>query len=220
MRPETARKLKRGGLAAAVAAAIVASAIGAVATRAPESRSLRQFDPDRVADLELRMWQAYYAKARLRLFALLVQMLHEQYHYPWTTATREGFHLARAAATFGDARSRYEPVLPDLRAGYTTARDWLHAGFDPDAVGRAELAWWAARRIPGQNSPAQVGGLIADEYVLLYEVPRAEVLEAGMRRAEAGALRDRQAFAPDWDTIARLLRESYRSLHVALQPGN
>ncbi len=50
------------------------------------------------------MWQAYYAKERARLFALLVTLLHEQYHYSWATATLEGFHLARAAATFGDLR--------------------------------------------------------------------------------------------------------------------
>ena len=41
-------------------------------------RSLRQFDPDRTAALELDMWQAYYAKDRLRLFRGLVTLLHEQ----------------------------------------------------------------------------------------------------------------------------------------------
>ena len=97
-------------------------------------RTLRQFNPDRMADLELRMWQAYYAKERVRLFALLVTMLHEQNHYSWVTATREGFHLARAAATFGDAPANYEIVLPDLESGYGIAKDWLHAGFDPRAV--------------------------------------------------------------------------------------
>src|SRR5687768_9649943 len=129
-------------------------------TAAPDGpRTLRQFDSDRMADLEVRMWQAYYAKERVRLFALLVAMLHEQYHYPWTTATREGFHLARAAATFGDARANYEKVLPDLESAYGTAKTWLHAGFDPNAVARAELAWWVARRTPNESSPERVGGL-------------------------------------------------------------
>jgi hypothetical protein len=66
------------------------------------------------------MWEAYYAKERARLFALLVTMLHEQNHYSWVTATREGFHLARAAATFGDAQANYEIVLPDLENAYGT----------------------------------------------------------------------------------------------------
>jgi hypothetical protein len=179
-------------------------------------RSMKHFDAPRMADLELRMWQAYYAKERLRLFALLVTMLHEQYHYSWALATAEGFHLARAAATFGDLKSGYEAVLPDLETAYGQAKSWLHAGFDPHAVARAELSWWIARRIPGQNSAEQVGELIADEYALLYETPRDLVVRAALLRALAAALRDEQAATPDWDTIGRLLRESYVDLHGAL----
>src|SRR5262245_66250359 len=99
----------------------------------PGPRSLRAFEPDRMAELELRMWQAYYAKERVRLFALLVTMLHEQNHYSWATAAREGFYLARAAAQFGDIRANYESVLPDLERAYSIAKDWLHADFDPRA---------------------------------------------------------------------------------------
>jgi hypothetical protein len=199
-----------------IAAAAVAYAV-TVSPRGP--RSLRQFDPPRLANLELRMWQAYYAKENVRLFGLLVVMLREQYRYPWVTAAREAFHLARAAATFGDARGNYEVVLPDLEAAYTTARDWLRAGFDPAAVARAELAWWVARRMPGGDSPDRVGALIAQEYGLLYDMPPAAVLEAGTLRAEAAALRDSQQGAPDWATIERLLLESYRELSAAVNTG-
>jgi hypothetical protein len=177
---------------------------------------MKQFDAARMADLELRMWQAYYGKERLRLFTLLVTMLHEQYHYSWAVATNEGFHLARAAATFGDLRSDYEVVLPDLVAAYATARTWLRAGFDGKAVARAELAWWVARRIPGRNSPEQVGELMADQYALLYETTRDLVASSALLRAEAAALRDAQAASPDWDTIGRLLLQSYTELLQAL----
>ena len=179
-------------------------------------RSIKQFDARRMADLELRMWQAYYCKERTRLFALLVTMLHEQYHYSWGVATLEGLRLARAAATFGDLTSNYDVVLPDLEAAYTTARSWLRAGFDPSAVARAELAWWVARRTPGRNSPDQVGELIADEYGLLYEMPRDLFVAAADLRAEASALRDAEAARPDWETIGRLLPESYANLRQAL----
>jgi hypothetical protein len=165
------------------------------------------------------MWQAYYAKQNVRLFGLLVTMLREQYRYSWATAAREGFHLARAAATFGAARSNYEVVLPDLEAAYGTAREWLGARFDSKAVARSELAWWVQRRIPGANSPAQVGGLIADEYAMLYEAPRESVLAAALLRAEAGALRDAQAAEPDWERIRRLLLDSYVALAAAVGSG-
>jgi hypothetical protein len=207
------KRLRRIAIAGAV---VLAFAIAFAFTPPRGPRSMRQFNPDRLAALEVRMWQAYYAKERARLFALLVTMLREQYRYSWATAAKEAFHLARAAATFGDLKGGYDVVLPDLEAAYSTAKSWLRAGFDPRAVARAELAWWIARRIPGQNSPEQIGGLIADEYALLYETRRETVVNAARLRAEAAALRDDQAAQPDWDTIGHLLRQSYRDLLAAL----
>jgi hypothetical protein len=207
---------RRLRMAALVVVAVVV--VGAYAvTRAPAApRTLSQFEPARLADLELRMWQAYYAKENVRLFALLVTMMREQYHYSWATATREAFYLARAAAVFGNAPSNYEQVLPDLETGYTIARDWLGASFDPPAVARAELAWWVARRMPGENSPEHVGDLIADAYALLYETSPDAVRRSGRLRAQAAALRDAQASAPDWATIGQLLNESYIELRKGL----
>ena len=195
---------------------VAAFALAFVLTPPRGSRSMREFNPPRLADLEVRMWQAYYAKERLRLFGLLVTMLHEQYHYSWATATFEGFHLARAAATFGDLRGGYDVVLPDLEAAYAKAKSWTQAEFDPRAVARAELAWWVARRVPGQNSAEQIGGLIADEYALLYETTRGRVEAAALLRAQAAALRDAQAGRPDWYRIGRLLLQSYGELRSAL----
>jgi hypothetical protein len=183
----------------------------------PGPRSLRVFDPDRVADLEVDMWQAYYAHERVRLFRDLVTSLHEQYRYPWAKAAGVAFHLARAAATFADLRSNYEQVLPDLERAYAVAKDWTHANFDPAAVARAELAWWIARRVPGRDSPEQVGALIADENAILYEIPRERVLEASTLRARAGKLRDEGGEQADWATVSQLLHESYRQLHRAFQ---
>jgi hypothetical protein len=201
-------------------AVVLAFAIAFAVTPPRGPRSMRQFDPDRLASLEVRMWQAYYAKERARLFLLLVTMLHEQYRYSWATATTEAFHLARAAARFGDLSGGYEGVLPDLEAAYSTAKSWLGAGFDPREVARAELAWWVARRVPGHNSPEQIGALIADEYALLYETRRELVASAARLRAEAAALRDDQAQRPDWDTIGRLLQQSYRDLLASFSMAN
>ncbi|HEY7289886.1 MAG TPA: hypothetical protein VH583_08620 [Vicinamibacterales bacterium] len=199
-----------------IALAVAAFVLAFVLTPPRGPRSMRQFDPVRLADLEVRMWQAYYAKERVQLFGLLVTMLHEQYRYSWATASIEGFHLARAAATFGDLRSGYDVVLPDLTAAYATAGKWTGASFDPKAVARAELAWWVARRAPDTSSVEQVGRLMADEYALLYETTPDVVHPAALLRAQAGALRDQQAQQPDWGRIGRLLREAYQELSEAL----
>ena len=205
----------------AIALAIVlAFGLAFVLTPPRGSRSMRQFQPARLAELELRMWQAYYAKERVRLFTLLTTMLREQYHYSWATASIEAFHLARAAATFADLKGGYDVVLPDLEAAYARARSWTDGAFDPASVARAELAWWVARRVPGQNSPEQIGRLIAEEYGLLYETSPESVATAALLRAKAAAMRDEQAAHPDWPAIARMLRASYDELLLALATAN
>jgi len=193
-------------------------ALGSVFIFLPASgpRSMRAFDPDRTAALELDMWQAYYHKETARLFRGLVTLLHEQYRYSWGKATTAGFYLARAARTFSDLRSDYDRVLPDLERAYAIARDWTEAHFDPAAVSRAELAWWVARRDPRQNSAENVGSLIAEEYALLYEVPRDRVINAALLRARAGKLRDEGGDNANWPAVSRLLIESYRELHTAV----
>jgi len=204
----------------AIAAGLAAFLLAFAFTPPRGPRSMRQFNPTRLADLELRMWQAYYAKDRVRLFGLLVTMLHEQYRYSWATATRQAYHLARAAATFAELKDHYDVVLPDLEAAYASSKAWLDAGFDPRAVARAELAWWVARRIPGQNSAEQVGRLIAEEYALLYETSVERVAPAALMRATAAKLRDDEAATPDWNRIGRLLFESYQDLFNALATEN
>ena len=162
------------------------------------------------------MWQAYYKKENLRLTRGLLTLTHEQFHYSWARAAQASFHLGRAAAGFGRMHSDYDSLLPDLEAGYTIARDWTHETFDPKAVARAELAWWVARRVKGQDSAENVGSLIADENVLLYHVAKENVLEASVLRARAGKLRDEGGDHADWAEVRRLLVQSFRALHAAI----
>src|SRR5262245_32088229 len=128
--PATTRRIRRVLLVLG-ACAISAVAYALFIATPPGPRSLRAFDPDRTARLEVDMWQAYYLKENRRLFVDLVTLTHEQYRYPWAKAIRASFHLARAAATFGNLRSDYEQVLPDLERAYAIAKSWTGAGFDP-----------------------------------------------------------------------------------------
>jgi hypothetical protein len=212
--------MRRSAWVASTAAVVLAFMVAFAVTPPAGPRSLRQFDPDRLASLETRMWRAYYDQQRVTLFSLLTMMLHEQYRYSWATAGVEAFHLARAAARFNDLTGDYDRVLPDLDAAYERTRSWTGAAFDPHAVARAELAWWIARRVPGQNDAEQVGLLIADEYALVYESSRERMAPAALLRAQAGALRDAHADRPDWGRILDLLQQSYRELHAALESSN
>ncbi len=183
----------------------------------PGSPSLRSFDPDRMASLEVDMWKAYDAKQNVQLFELLATQVHEQNRTTWAQAVRQAYYLAHAAATFADLQGHYEQVLPDLEAAYTMVRDRNHATFDPAKVAQAELNWWVSRRQQGHDTPEIIGGLIAEEYAMLYDSTIEQMIYPATLRAQAGRVRDDGGDNPDWATVSDLLHQSYRALHTALQ---
>jgi hypothetical protein len=191
---------------------------------APASHWGREFDPDELARLETRMWKAYYRRQPVRLFVLLVQALRAQARVSWLRALRASLLLTRAAAGFARATGDYERFAPDIGRGYRTLG--LPDQVDVEAVARHELRWWVVRREIGLPAGEAAGEAITDLYAALYDVPRESVAEAGRLRGLAAELRDRGAkddpagpTGPGrgyWPEVARLLRDSYRSLRVAL----
>ncbi|MEP6639224.1 MAG: hypothetical protein ABJC39_07720 [Chloroflexota bacterium] len=186
------------------------------------------FDPDRLARLETRMWKAYYRRRPARLFGLLVQAIHEQARVSWARALAASLLLTKAAAGFARATGDYERFAPDIGRAYRLLG--LPAHVDAEAVARHELRWWVVRREIGLAAGAAAGESITDLYAALYDIPRERAAEAGRLRGLAAEVRDRGATddpygsrgagAAYWPEVARLLRESYRSLHAGLAiPG-
>ena len=184
----------------------------------------RDFDPDELAMLETRMWKAYYRRQPARLFVLLIQAIREQADLSWPRATWVSLLLTRAAAGFARSSGDYERFAPGIGRAYRATN--LPAHVDVDAVARHELRWWVVRREIGLAAGQAAGESITDLYASLYDVPRESVAEAGRLRGEAAEVRDRGATDdPDgprgtgaayWPEVARLLRDSYRSLKAAL----
>jgi len=184
----------------------------------------KDFDPDELASLETAMWKAYYRGQPLRLFVLLVRALRAQAHVSWLRALRASLLLTRAAAGFARASGEYERFAPDIGRGYRMLG--LPGHVDVGAVARHELRWWVVRREIGLAAGEAVGVAITDLYAALYDLPRERVAEAGRLRGLAAEVRDRGASddpegpraagAAYWPEVARLLRDSYRSLRTAL----
>jgi len=183
----------------------------------------RDFDPDRLARLELRAWKAYYRRQPARLFALLVLVNREQARTTWPMALVAAFHLARAAVRFGRADGGYHRFLPDIERGYRAL------GVAPERLGdvaRRELRWRVVRRNVGATAGAAAGTAITELYAALYQVPEESIAEAGRLRGLAAEIRDRGANAdPDgpagagtayWPKVAQLLRTAYRRLQDGL----
>jgi hypothetical protein len=183
------------------------------------------FDPDRLATLELRMWKAYYRRQPARLFGLLVLALREQAHASWPRALASAVLLTKAAVGFAQATGDYDRFAPDIGRGYRLLG--LPKVVDIDEVARWELRWWVVRRELGLSAGEAAGEAITNLYAAFYNVPVETVAEAGRLRGVAAGLRDRGAAADPagqrgpgrgyWPEVARLLRESYRSLAAALE---
>lgn len=187
----------------------------------------RQFDPTRLARLELRMWKAYYRRQALRLFGLLIQAEHEQAAVSWPRAVLAAIWLTKGAVGFARSSGDYDRFLPDVVRGYRTLG--VPATVDVEEVARRELRWWVVRREIGLAAGEAAGEAIARLYSALYDVPVEQVAEAGRLRGLAAEVRDRGATDdPDgprgpgrayWPEVARLLDASYVSLAAAIAPG-
>jgi len=188
------------------------------------SRWGANFDPDRLALLELRMWKAYYRRQPARLFGWLVLGLREQAHASWLRALLAALWLTKAAAGFSRAQGDYDRFAPDIARGYRLLG--LPVDVDAREVARRELRWWVVRREIGLSAGQAAGQAITRTYAAIYKIQEGSVAQAGRLRGEAAETRDRGAAADAdgptgagrayWPEVARLLRESYRSLKAAL----
>ena len=187
----------------------------------------RDFDPDELASLETRMWKAYYRRQPARLFGTLVKALHAQAKVSWPRALAASVLLTRAAAGFARATGDYDRFAPDIVKAYRLLG--LPDEVDVEQVARCELRWWVIRREMGLDSGEAAGDVITDLYAALYNLPRERVAEAGRLRGMAAEVRDRGAADDEegskgkgrayWPQVAKLLRDSYRSLRTALDTG-
>jgi hypothetical protein len=188
------------------------------------SRWGKDFDPDELARLETRMWKAYYRRQPVRLFVLLIRALRAQAQVSWPRALKASLLLTRAAAGFARSTGDYDRFAPDIVRGYRTLG--LPDHVDVEAVARHELRWWVVRREQGLSAGTAAGEAITDLYAALYDLPPDQATEAGRLRGMAAEVRDRGASDdPDgpagpggsyWPEVARLLRDSYRSLRAVL----
>jgi hypothetical protein len=175
------------------------------------------FDPALMAESETIMWQAYYTRDDTALGMALVKMLNEQFGLTVIEAAELGEPLARTAMAFARASGDYEQsVLPGLVNFYTRVRDLSGGTWNPDEVARAELAWWVARRTPGEDSPENVGRLIADLYAKLYGASNVHIERAGLLRAQAAAIRDAAGPNADWVRIQAILTDSFTELRTGI----
>jgi len=186
----------------------------------PRAAHLRDFDSDRVAQLETRMWRSYYEQRYAALLVDLYTLSREQYGFSPADSLAIGWYAARAARTFQPSRSREQAqaALPLLERYFAVIR--AHGGetFDASEAARIELDWWQLRR---ENSvPADYGRVIARVTTVVFRADNADVVLAGRVRAEMMTYRDERREGrmqeADWAYIERELTRSYHALRTGI----
>ncbi len=189
---------------------------------------LRSFDPCRVADLEYRMWMAYYRRRWTHLLVASVRLLWLGFGSDLARILQGAWLMLRAVqlwAPFPDndpdgaeVRMRELYGLVRLRFGHPT---------DPARAASLEIDWWRAhRRRQYASHLAETGDELVESVTRLYcyllGLTEAAVRPAVVHRVQAMDLSDqwvREGCQPDSPLLplerAALVR-AYAALLVAV----
>ena len=166
----------------------------------------RSFDPVRIADLEYRMWVAYYLRRWTHVLAAMVRLFWLGFGTDWLRALRGARLMLRAAQLWAP----YPDNDPDgarayLRELYALVRLRFGEPADPARAASLEIDWWRAhRKRQHARHPAETGDELVESVTRLYSYlfgqPEAMVRPAAAHRVQAMDLSDqwvREGCPPD-----------------------
>lgn len=192
-----------------------------------KKKTLRQFDPGEIAELDRAMWQAYYRHRFVRLFFILVRFAHtirRTFGLSYFNILYAAYNLALAAADFRLSKgkeSKDRIVRRLAKAARTLARQ-SGEDFDYRRAAELELEWWMIDRYPDRYTTTREEGL-ARAMGAVYGLPPERLMEYARLRARAMTLQDEAEVArreADWTEIERLLTLSFAALRSAVAPAD
>ena len=183
---------------------------------------LRQFDYQKVAQLDCRIWQAYYAHNFFKMFYLTIKLLKTQLglNLFLTLKLAYDFSLASAEYRLNKNHLKSDRALKHLTKFYRTISKHSSEPYDYKKAAQAELDWWNIQRYEPKNQKGLALGL-AKVFAIVYKTSPQELLPYGQYRTEALALKNKymhqQKVAVEWPEIEKLLIKSWQSLYKAIQ---
>jgi hypothetical protein len=166
----------------------------------------RSFDPVRIADLEYRMWVAYYLRRWTHLLGALTGLLRMGFGTDVARIVRGAWLMLRAAqlwAPFPD--NDPDGARAHMHELYTLVRLRFGAPADPARAASLEIDWWRAhRKRQYAPDPAETGDELVESvtrlYCYLFGETGAVVRPAAEHRVRAMDLSDqwvREGCRPD-----------------------
>lgn len=171
-------------------------------------RSLRDFNPVKVAALDTAMWRAFYNHQFIRLATLLFRLFRTQFGSGRLRTFRIAYFSSRAAVVFRIYGNR-DRALAFLVKFFKEINEISRENFNPEKAASLELEWWFVHRDP-QNHPKDLARSLAETMAELYGVDPESLLDYG--HARALAMHERDGKTPNWDKIREYLNDSYRAL--------
>ena len=192
---------------------------------------LRSFDPFRIADLEYRMWVAYYLRRWTHMLAASVRLLRLGFGTDLPRVLQGAWLTLRAVrlwAPFPD--NDPDGAWACLHELYALVRHRFGEPADPARAASLEIDWWRAHRQRQYASdPAETGDELVDSvtrlYCYLFGEPEVVVRPAAVHRVQAMDLSDqwvREGCLPNSPLLplerAALVR-AYATLLAAVHRG-
>lgn len=194
----------------------------AQAEQAVQTQAKAQFDPDRLAYLEVGGWRAYYDRKWPRMLRFMLLMMREQFGLSWPRAVQSAYYMVRASAAWAPVDHDTRAVRHNLRKFYrTVVKHGSGYRFDPVRAAELEFRYWDAHRRLSGRPDSEKGPLVqsfVDLHAELFGLPPAAVKASAVGRARSTDTVDlitskrSTNVEGDWRRAEKYLREAYRSL--------
>lgn len=182
--------------------------------------SLKRFEPEKVAAIEVAMWQNYYNHAFVKLLFDLRKLMGTQFGLRGFKLFQAAYFSTTAALVFRKTAHQVNTVKQLIKF-FSVIRESSLEQFNVNEVARLEFDWWKKHRSIDYMKEKTLEGTLADAMAALYLIESVKLEHYARYRAEAMRLRDEAAHRsnkePDWDKIGELLGLSYQALKKAVQ---
>jgi len=181
----------------------------------PRSPSLTDFDPRRMAELQVAIWKGSADKKRPVLIFPLYELYERQYHLPPVSSLKMALDTARALNIFHsapDAADQEKALLP-LQTVFSTLKSHTRASFDSNIAARMELMTWMLRADHAKRS--QLLSAWSEQIALLYGCSASECLEAARKFSIAAKAADEE----DWTAAQAGSLEGWIAIKNLPAPG-
>lgn len=177
----------------------------------PRSPSISNFDPQRMAELQITVWKKSSEQKKQDLILPLYELYDLQYHLPPISALKMAFDTARALQIFHAApdSADQEKALVPLQTVFVMLKSNVKGTFDSAVAARLELMTWMLRAEHAKRG--QLTSAWSEQIALLYGRPAEDCLPAAkkfaiaVKMAEDGNWSDAKASALEgWKAIKEL----------------